>query len=240
MDKAIDLSQPEYKRFRLGKLANNVVNKFSRRNNSIDQTSSQKYQKPWEFIDLKHPYEWNIKQLKKDPTSYIRSPSEVSTKVNNMNFASRHYKSNVGNNDPMSTDNQIAERMRIMYREKLNNSTIEKPGHLQKTVFLNTKYLKNYSTIGDSETMYNLKTHVLDDPRSMTNFFKNKAKKPEISLKVGNNSVSFFFHFWYHFLQQDNILPQVYSPKKEKYQKNVQYVSPPKGKFRAIHNIFAE
>lgn len=133
--------------------------------------------------------------MKKDPTSYIRSPSEVSTKVNNMNFASRHYKLNVGNNDPMSTDNQIAERMRIMYREKLNNSTTEKPDQLQKTVFMNTKYLKNYSTIGDSDTMYNLKSHVLDDPRSMTNFFKNKGKKPDVSLKVGHNSVSSFLFF---------------------------------------------
>ena len=38
MDKAIDLSQPDYKRFRLGKLATNIVGNFGNRNKSLEPT----------------------------------------------------------------------------------------------------------------------------------------------------------------------------------------------------------
>lgn len=125
MGSAVELSQPEHKRLRLGKFAQNVINRFGRRNNSIDPVSKGT------FVSLKHPYEWNIKQKPPAKHSFIHSPRDASDKVNNLSFENSHYKDNLKNNDPISSGQEIAKRMNYMNREKLNRSS-----------FMNTKYLK--------------------------------------------------------------------------------------------------
>jgi len=182
MDRAIDLTQSDYKRFRLGKLADNIIGNFGRRNNSLDPSKKGIkvifYILGSKFVSLKHPYEWDVKQRNKDPFSYIKSPKKVSPKVNNSSFEKSYYKDNSKNNDPINRGKEIAERMHLMDRDQINRSA-----------FMNTKYIKNFSTIGNNtDQIYNLKGKALEDIKSMTNFFKTKGKKRDVSLKVGENT----------------------------------------------------
>jgi hypothetical protein len=102
MDRAVDLSQPDYKRFRLGKFADNVIGKFGKRNHSIDPL------KKGTFVALKHPYEWNIKPKQPIPHSFIHSPKGPSGKVNNSSFDEKYYQENQKNNNAVLKGQEIA------------------------------------------------------------------------------------------------------------------------------------
>ena len=60
---------------------------------------------------------------------------------------------------------------------------------------MNTKYLKNYSTLGEINTVFKAtyeKNQILVDPKSMTQFFTNHTKNRDVSPKIGHStSVSF-------------------------------------------------
>ena len=175
MDKAIDLSQPDYKRFRLGKNGSQVVTKFSKRNYSIDPP------KKGVFTSLKHPYEWNIKDKPLVKYSMMQTTQrDSSPKVNNSSFDNKVYKENLKKNNPINHGKEIAARLKYMNKEELNNSA-----------FMNTKYLKNFSTFGGNgspiKTVYK-RNPILYDPKSMTDFYKNNVvKKRDISPKVGQS-----------------------------------------------------
>ena len=130
MDQSLDLSQPDYKRFRLGKYAHDVVGRESKRNNSFDGTTSNSA-KP-----IKHPYEWEINEKKPIPHSFIPEPKQPSTKVTSSAVKKNQFIDNIKNNDPIAIGNEIAVRLKYIKRDDQNKST-----------YLNTKYLKNYSTL---------------------------------------------------------------------------------------------
>ena len=134
MDQACDLSQPDYKRFRLGKLAHNVVGRMGKRNNSLDPVHKGT------FIPLKHPYEWEPLEKKPIPFSFIKGSKSPSNKVTNSSFDQKEYNENVKNNNSIAKGNEIALRLNYIGKEDLNKST-----------HMNTKYLKNYSTLGTEE-----------------------------------------------------------------------------------------
>lgn len=102
MDRAVDLAQPDYKRFRLGKIAKNVVNKYGKRNYSIDAV------KKGTFTELKSPYEWDSKPAPPIKHSFISVSRDTSPKVNNSSFDAKIYKENAANNDPISKGHDIA------------------------------------------------------------------------------------------------------------------------------------
>ena len=125
MDQSLDLSQPDYKRFRLGKYAQNVVWKSNRRNSSFDAKTHDNM-KP-----LKHPYEWDTVDKKPILHSFIPEPKLPSSKVTNSAIKKKEFSENAKNNDPIAIGNEIAIRLKYIKREDQNKST-----------YLNTKYLK--------------------------------------------------------------------------------------------------
>ena len=138
------------------------------------------------FVALKHPYEWNIKKKPTILHSYIENQKDSALKVNNSSFDKSVYKENLKKQDPISHGKEIAQRLNYMNREDLN-----------KSAFMNTKYLKNFSTIGGGSSPLKStyqRNSILNDAKSMTNFYKNSRKNTEVSSKVGQNfKVSFKF-----------------------------------------------
>lgn len=156
MDQALDLSQPDYKRFRLGKYAHNVMSKANKRNNSIDSVPKGT------FVPLKHPYEWDAAEKKPVPYSFIKNPVAPSQKVTTNVFSQSVYNDGAKNNNPVAKGMEIATRLNYMERDELN-----------KSAFMNTKYLKNYSTLGSDprDGFSKSKNTVLYDPKSVSGMY---------------------------------------------------------------------
>lgn len=174
MDQAWDLSQPDYKRFRLGLVAQNIVGRSNKRNNSFDPINKGT------FIPLKHPYEWDTQDKKPVPYSFIKESKAPSNKVTNSSFDQKEYNENAKNNNPIAKGNEIALRLNYINKEDVNKST-----------FMNTKYLKNYSTLGTEENdgFSQSKSLALLDPRSVVEIMSKNPNKKEVSAKVGNNVI---------------------------------------------------
>ncbi|CAI2375017.1 unnamed protein product [Moneuplotes crassus] len=202
MDKNIDLSQPEYKRYNLQK-PNNAPMPFSKRSYSIDSY------KKGTFVDLKHPYQWEIKPKQKINYSFIQEPKETSGKVNNSSFKKSVYKENWKKQNPLHHGKEIATRLNYIEKGGLNDSNC-----------MTTKYLKNFSTIEEVSPLKSAyrKNLGFNATNSVNNFYKTPKKREEVSVKVGHYVTEAFKKY------------QNYSPLKDKYTSNLNYISTRKEK----------
>ena len=123
----------------------------------------------------------------------------ISQKVNLDSYDSKIYLENAKNNNPVNRGKSIA--IRPKYREQYD---------LDANKYTNSKYFKNYSTLGTNKNDdFKMTDHVkLYDPKSFSSTLMKFKIKRDVSPKVGQNDKS-----------------GSYSPLRDQYLKRIQCIN---------------